>query len=121
MREIIELDGAEYLSHTYKFAKLYKQYLKDSGATDILKRRAVLTGNETKEELAKKIAEQGAKNAADMVKLLYDEKADMTEKILPLFVVLDDGEEMPPTRKLASAMAHALSNGDFMDFLQSLM
>ena len=72
-------------------------------------------------ELAKKIAEQGAKNAADMVKLLYDEKADMTEKILPLFVVLDDGEEMPPTRKLASAMAHALNNGDFMDFLQSLM
>lgn len=121
MREIIELEGAEYLAQTYKFAQAYKDYLKETGASDVIFRPAELTGKETKEELAKKTAEQGAKNAADMVKLLYEEKAAKTEKILPLFVVLDKGEKTPPTRKLAAAMAHALQNSDFMDFLVSLM
>ena len=82
---------------------------------------APLTGNETPEEKAKKIAEQGAKNAEEMMRMIYEEHADMTEKVLPLFVALDKGEELPPTRKLAAAMSRALSDDDFMAFLRSLM
>lgn len=121
MREIIDLDGAEYLAHTYKFAQVYKQYLKDTDAVSIAMRRPELTGKETDEERARKLAEQGEKNANDTMKLLYEKKADATAKILPLLVVLDEGEELPPTRKLAAVMGRALSDSDFVSFFHSLM
>ena len=73
MKEIIDLEGKEYLAKTYKLAKAYKQCIVDTGA------------------------------------------------VTALFVALDEGEELPPTRKLAAAMSRALSDDDFMAFLRSLM
>ena len=121
MKEIIDLEGKEYLAKTYKLAKAYKQCIVDTGAVAAATQPAPLTGNETPEEKANKIAEQGAKNAEEMMRMIYEEHADMTEKVLPLFVALDNGEELPPTRKLAAAMSRALSDDDFMAFLRSLM
>lgn len=121
MREIIELDGTEYLTHTYKFASAYKKYLVDTGAAAAVAQAPALTGKETPEEKTKIILEQNRKNTEEMVRLLYEDHADLTEKILPMFVVLDKGEKLPSTRRMAAAMSHALNDSDFMDFLLSLM
>lgn len=121
MKEIIELDGKEYLAHTYKFANAYKQYLVDTGAAAAITQAPALTGKETPEEKAKIIIEQNQKNTEEMARLLYEEHADLTEKILPFFVVLEKGEKKPSTRRMAAAMSHALNDNDFMDFLLSLM
>lgn len=121
MRNIIDLDGTEYLKRTYECAQAYKKYVADSGVTDILGREPELTGAETDAERLEKRREQAAKNAADMTRLLYTDKADLTLGILPLFVVLDKDEELPPTKVLASAMSRALRDVEFMDFFQSLM
>lgn len=121
MRNIIDLDGTEYLKRTYECAQAYKKYVADSGVMDILGREPELTGTETDAERLEKRRAQANKNAVDMTKLLYTDKADLTLGILPLFVVLDKGEEQPPTRVLASAMSRALLDVDFMDFFQSLM
>ena len=67
MKEIIDLEGKEYLAKTYKLAKAYKQCIVDTGAVAAATQPAPLTGNETPEEKAKKIAEQGAKNAEEMM------------------------------------------------------
>ena len=75
-----------------------------------------LTGTETDAERLEKRRAQADKNAVDMTRLLYTDKADLTLGILPLFVVLDKDEEQPPTRVLASAMSRALRDVDFMDF-----
>lgn len=61
MKEIIDLEGKEYLAKTYKLAKAYKQCLVDTGAVAAATQLAPLTGNETPEEKAKKIAEQARK------------------------------------------------------------
>ena len=119
MRNIIDLDGTEYLKRTYECAQAYKKYVADSGVMDILGREPELTGTETDAERLEKRRAQANKNAVDMTKLLYTDKADLTLGILPLFVVLD--KEQPPTRVLASAMSRALRDVDFMDFFQSLM
>ena len=121
MRNIIDLDGTEYLLHTYQCAQAYKNYLKESGASDILGREANLTGNEKPEERFQKMRQQSQKNTEDMMKHLFVEKADMTMTILPLFVVLDEGEAEPPTKVLAANMSRALRDVNFMDFFQSLM
>ena len=80
MKEIIDLEGKEYLAKTYKLAKAYKQCIVDTGAVAAATQPAQLTGNETPEEKAKKIAEQGAKNAEEMMRMIYEEHADMTER-----------------------------------------
>ena len=36
MRNIIDLDGTEYLKRTYECAQAYKKYVADSGVMDIL-------------------------------------------------------------------------------------
>lgn len=121
MKEIIELEGKEYLAHTYKFANAYKQYLVDTGAADVINQPPALTGKETPEEKAKVLMEQSQKNSAEMMRLLFEEHADLTEKILPMFVVLEKGEKKPSTRRMVAAMVHALNDSDFMGFLLSLM
>lgn len=121
MRNIIDLDGTEYLLHTYQCAQAYKNYLKESGASDILGREPELTGKESTAERYQKMRIQSEKNTDDMMKQLFVEKADLTMTILPLFVVLDDGEQKPSAKILAAAMSRALRDADFMNFFQSLM
>lgn len=121
MKNIIDLDGVEFLTHTYRCAAAYKKYLKESGASDILGREPELTGKETAEERLEKLREQTRKNSEDMMKQLFNERADLTVNILPLFVSLDDGETMPGTKVLAAAFSRALRDVNFMDFFQSLM
>lgn len=50
MRNIIDLDGTEYLKRTYECAQAYKKYVADSGVMDILGREPELTGTETDAE-----------------------------------------------------------------------
>lgn len=49
MKEIIDLEGKEYLAKTYKLAKAYKQCIVDTGAVAAATQPAPLTGNETPE------------------------------------------------------------------------
>ena len=87
MRNIIDLDGTEYLKRTYECAQAYKKYVADSGVMDILGREPELTGTETDAERLEKRRAQANKNAVDMTKLLYTDKADLTLGILPLFAL----------------------------------
>ena len=80
-----------------------------------------MTGKESTAERYQKMRIQSEKNTDDMMKQLFVEKADLTMTILPLFVVLDDGEQKPSTKILAAAMSRALRDADFMNFFQSLM
>ena len=119
MRNIIELEGTEYLRQTYRCAQAYSDYLKESGAADIMARSPELTGKETEEEKLQKYAEQQIKNVKDMNRLCFEEKPELTMKLLPCFVVPDEGEK-PSVKAMAAAMNRALGDSGFIDFFMSL-
>lgn len=112
---------AEFLRQTNKIRHAVADFYESCDFGEIMKRKPVLTGNETEAELADKIRKQSKQNLSDILDVCLDTNAEKTVEIVGLmcFKSPEEAAKMSSTEFLGATL-ELLSNEDVVSFFTSV-
>ena len=121
MKTLAQFEGVEFLKRCNRIRKDVQAFLQETKILNIRKNLPVLTGKETKEEVAEKNREQAMKNISEMLDVMLEEYPEKTIELFKLFVEIEDGEKEPSGMELVLTGMNTLMDERVLDFLASLI